>query len=125
MLTGRHKKDGRFYKKDVAHRKGHDEWIEVARRRNAPKMLQIQRGTHVYFSNKVHGDNDMGRSSVFYMKSMQESTYWLTKLRAENRPYETAQETILHMQQELATAGPKQAGVFTYRGHRDAWQRYL
>lgn len=125
MLTGRHKKNGQFYKQDTAHRKGDLEWAQVAMDRNWPKLQLIHRGTRVYFSNMVHGDNDGGKSSVFYMKSMQDGTYWADKLRGVNKPYETAQETILQVQAAYAAGGPKQNGLFTYKRHRDAWKKLI
>ena len=80
----------------------------------------------VYFSNMAHGDNDGGKSSVYYMKTMQDINYWQAKLRAVNQPYETAQETIMYVQRENAGAGRALGkGLFTYKRHRDAWKTYV
>lgn len=90
---------GRGKKRRVAtHVKGDQKWIEVAKRINAPKMLEITathaRYAHVYFSNMTKGDNDGGKSSVFYMTSLQKPGYWMKKLRGFNKPYEVAAESV-------------------------------
>lgn len=119
LLKGRHKKDGTFYKQDRALEKGHPTYIEVAWQRNLPKFDQIKRGSKVFFTNAVMGDTDNGESSEFYMQDLQDAGYWLKKLRSENKPYKTVQETILMYRLELAIVpGKLRRGAFTFRGKR-------
>lgn len=89
--------DGR---RDFAHSKGSSagrKWIDAAKARNRPKMALIQRNTKVYINNNVRGDTDNGKSSEYYLESLQDSTYWARKLRDVNQPYETAQESVMFM----------------------------
>jgi len=79
-----------------AHDKGDRKWIEKAKARNRPKLPLIKRDTRVYFNNAVRGDNDKGATtSTLYMEELQDPAYWAIKLRAVNRPYETAQESMI------------------------------
>lgn len=81
----------------IAHWRGDRKWIERAKARNRPKMARITRGMRVYINNGVMGDDDGGKSSELYMEALQESGYWLDKLRMVNKPYETAQESVIFM----------------------------
>lgn len=114
--TGRHKKDGTFYKQDAALRRGDQTYIEVAKARNFPKLALIRRESVVRFTNNVEGDNDNGASSTYYMQALQEPTYWAAKLRHENKPYETAQESIAW--EQFSHGGSKGSGVYTFRRTR-------
>lgn len=124
IVGGRHKKDGSFYKADRARSKGDEKWINVAWVRNEHKFMQIKRGTKVYFSNAVHGDTDMGRSSANYLTSLQDSGYWMEKLRSDNKPYETAAETIMLTQLASADLG-KGNGIFTFRRSRKSYEKLV
>jgi len=77
------------------HQTGSPQWIEVAKARNKPRLALIKRGTRVYFSNNVYGDDDDGNSDEYYLGSLQEASYWMEKLRTVNKPYEIAAETVL------------------------------
>lgn len=102
------RKDGTgSYKKWTTYRAAGDpEWINHALRyqgykfkaakrgdKNAHDRLQL--GDRVYFSNSVQGDDDDGKSSTFYLDSLQDPKYWKEKLRAVNMPYITVAEALL------------------------------
>lgn len=94
MVDPQRRKNGQFVKRQVAQHKGNPEFIEIAKRRNEPKLKLIHRGSVVRFTNNVQGDTDNGTKSTFYLRELQEPTYWKAKLRAVNQPYETVQESI-------------------------------
>jgi hypothetical protein len=123
ILTGRHKKDGTFYKQDAAHKKGDPEWMQVALDRNLPKIARIKRGDTVHFCNNVIGDDDKGQPAN-YMTLLQSEPYWQEHLRWVNKPYEDVQYTIMLVQASTAGFGQSNSGMFTYKGRRDAWTRY-
>lgn len=122
LLTGRHKKDGTFYKQDQALKKGDPKYIQVAWQRNLPKFAQIKRGSKVYFTNAVMGDTDNGDSSEFYMQDLQETGYAVKKLRSLNQPYKNVYDTIVGYQLELAIVpGKIKRGAFTFQGSRASY----
>lgn len=82
-----------------ARQKGDQEWIEYAKFRNHDKVYGpggIKRREKVYITNSVWGDDDKG-GSMMYLQALQEPGYWQHKLRAVNRPYEVADETLIRM----------------------------
>lgn len=83
--------------KQEPHKRGDPKWMRVARERERPKLDLITRRTKVYFCNNVPGDSDNGHFNGpnKYLAELQDPGYWQEKLRDVNRPYETAQETIL------------------------------
>jgi hypothetical protein len=85
--------------------KGNQEWIEVAKFRNADKIKLIKRREKVYITNSVFGDDDHGRSSNFYLASLQDPGYWQQKLREVNKPYEIATETMIRVITEYGRGG--------------------
>lgn len=86
--------------------KGDRRAIRVAADRNRPKLQQITRKSRVYISNGVSGDNDLGRTATtLYLEELQDPGYWAKKLRSENRPYETAQESLLFVMAEETRLG--------------------
>jgi len=90
-------------------RMGDPQWVMVALQRAYPKLQTITRDNHkVFITNKVEGDDDHGKSSTYYMESLQDAGYWAAKLRAANKPYETAEEVYLkHMTyQQLGIPAP-------------------
>lgn len=109
---------GMFVPSQVAHKRGDPEFIELAKLRNRPKLLKIHRGSVVRFTNNVQGDTDNGTRSAFYLQELQDRDYWLDKLRWENRPYETAQESIALVQWFYSTSGNGGNGVVTFRHTR-------
>lgn len=80
------------------HQKGDDPWIMAAMVRNWPKVQEIKRREKVFITNSVWGDDDAGRaSSNYYLEALQDPSYWQQKLRAVNRPYEIATETMIRV----------------------------
>lgn len=103
-----------------AHHKGDKQWIEEAKRRNAPKIPTITRRTKVYFTNMTKGDNDHRRSSVYYLESLQDPEYWMVKLRNWNKPYETAAESLVISMMEHRMLKTKEGIV-----GGDGWRAYV
>lgn len=85
----------------IAHERGDSKWINYAISRNEPKLAEIQRGTRVYINNGIRGDDDNSGRSEMYLEELQNPTYWGVKLRAANKPYETAQETVVKMAAQI------------------------
>lgn len=117
-LQPRQKVGGGFYKADTAHKKGHDQWANVAWMRNVHKFDLIKRRSKVYFTNSVRGDTDNGGASETYLQALQEPTYWLKKLRPENRPYQTVVDTILDVQNKFILLSARSGGVATFQHKR-------
>lgn len=87
------------YQSFVARVKGDRRAIQRATRRyggrNGPWSKLVKRGTKVYFTNSVVGNDDTWSNdgTVFYLANLQNPS-WHSRLRVENMPYETAQESI-------------------------------
>lgn len=78
--------------------RGNREWIEYAKFRNAGKIHEIRRREKVFITNAVMGDDDNGRAgSEMYLDALQDPAYWTQKLRAVNKPYEVATETMIRV----------------------------
>lgn len=88
--------------------RGDRRWIQVAIRRNqpivwgsggGPRLGKGQGGLtykdKVYICNGVMGDDDEGRAVEAYMEALQDPGYAARKLRAVNKPYEIAQESVI------------------------------
>lgn len=74
--------------------RGNRYWIDVAWRREKPKIEQIKKGRAVYITNGVLGDTDNGRSLESYITSLQDPSYAAAKLRPENQVYEPVQDSV-------------------------------
>lgn len=85
--------------------RGHPAAVLAALERNLPIVKRIEKKTRVFITNAARGDTDHGRSSELYLESLQDPGYWSVKLRAVNKPYETAAETILRFNQEKIAEG--------------------
>lgn len=83
------------------HQRGDRKWVNIAWARNEPKFALIKINTRVFITNSALGDDDGGRSSEFYVDSLQDASYWMKKLRRANQPYETVEETMLAMAEQL------------------------
>lgn len=90
----------------VPRKRGDRRAIQAAARRNKPKLALITRRTRVYFSNGVSGDDDRGLTATpLYLEELQDPGYWAHKLRAVNKPYETAQESVLFVMEREKRLG--------------------
>lgn len=89
----------------VAHEKGDERWMRIARTRNKPIMQSIRYRDKVFISNGVTGDDDGGKSANTYLESLQDPGYWASKLRAVNQPYETAQESVIVIGTKFGSKG--------------------
>jgi hypothetical protein len=90
----------------VARQRGDRAAIQSAQRRNRPKLDLIKRSSRVYITNSARGDTDLGRTSTdYYVEALQDPTYWVKKLREVNRPYETAQESIMYVMERERQGG--------------------
>lgn len=100
--------------KALAHERGDEKWMRVARDRArrvvGPKGVNIKYGDKVFISNGVEGDDDGGVGSVNYLQDLQDPFYWHHKLREVNKPYETAQETILIVSTRFGSKGYARTG---------------
>lgn len=105
-------------------KRGDGHWIEVAKSRNAPEIPKIKRSTRVYFTNSVQGDTDGGKAGEFYMDALQDSTYWIQKLRAVNRPYETAAQTISALGNKWSGRKIEDMGAAAHLG-QESYKEYL
>lgn len=95
-----------------AHQRGDAKWIEYAKARNLPRIREINSKNHrVWITNMVEGDDDHGKSSTNYILSLQSDDYWDKKLRWQNKPYETADESILFIQAQQS-ANPRNLRAF-------------
>ena len=124
--------------------KGDSRAIEAAKRRNAPKLRQIKPGSKVFFTNTARGDMSAKADKAqgfsgdtFYLEALQSPSYWRVKLRAENKPYETVNETVVAVQERMLGNGvrssPGSPGLHQdyIRGGKsfgvggDTWEKYL
>jgi hypothetical protein len=85
---------------DNVRQRGDQRAIDSAKRRNHPKIALIERRTKVYFTNTATGDMnakaDQGKGNgSYYLEALQDPSYWKVKLRAVNKPYETANESLI------------------------------
>lgn len=100
-----HGQNGRSYFA-AEHVKGDNGWIQYAYRNNYRKVNRITRLTDkVYITNNTIGDTDHMQSKSRYMESLQDRDYWKWKLRAINKPYEVAAETVIKMMDETTKHG--------------------
>lgn len=115
------------------HKVGDRPAVEWALRRNAKKIPLIKGGTKVYFTNTALGDASRtavdrqfakareGKSRIFYLEALQNPDYWQAKLREENKPYETADETVLIMQEKFHRLGGNKGSRFAGNVRWEAW----
>lgn len=85
--------------------KGDLTWIDYAIGKNESRLQQIELHSKVFITNAAQGDTDNGRSSTLYLESLQDAEYWMVKLRAANKPYETAAETIINFNMGRIASG--------------------
>lgn len=106
--------------------KGDKTWIEYAKERNIAKVWGPGGGPRkgfvaggltgrdiVYITNMVEGDDDEGNGGVNYLLDLQDPAYAARRLRVQNQPYETAQESIIIVASKMLSKGfdlPKIAG---------------
>lgn len=74
--------------------RGNRYWMDVAKRREKPKLASIKKRSKVYITNGVLGDSDGGASGALYLESLQDPAYWSKKLRDVNRPYEVVMDSV-------------------------------
>ena len=85
----------------VARQRGDRGWVEYAMAKNKPRLALIMSHSRVFISNSVTGDltrkdKALGGNSPSYLADLQSSSYWVNKLRDENRPYETVSEVMIN-----------------------------
>lgn len=83
------------YLQKAPHEKGDMKWASESLERARYVMRRIRKGDRVYITNATRGDDDGGKSSGSYIADLQSSSYWATKLRLANQPYETAMESAM------------------------------
>lgn len=124
--------------------KGDSRAIEAAKRRNAPKLMQIKPGSKVFFTNTARGDMSSKvdkaqgfAGETFYLEALQSNSYWHAKLRAENKPYETVNESVVAVQEKMLGGGVRSSpgspglhkdyikGGKSFSIGGDTWEKYL
>jgi hypothetical protein len=100
----------------VAHARGDERWLRVARARNKPIVARIKARDKVFISNGVVGDNG-GKGALAYMQALQSSSYWMQHLRQVNRPYEIAQESVVIVTEQFG-----RRGFFAPRVGGESWK---
>lgn len=93
------------YSKSSTRAVGHRQWINVALQRNQHVLADIVPNKRVYMTNSVQGDDDKGKASTHYLEALQDSGYWIAKLRQVNQPYQTARETLIKFGQQRISLG--------------------
>lgn len=94
----------------LAREKGDMKWASEALMRARYVLRKIRRGDKVFITNSTRGDKDGGKSSPAYLADLQEPGYWASKLRWQNRPYETAMESAVLIAEGLLEAGSMPIG---------------
>lgn len=94
-----------YVKKGSGRDRGDPKWAQEATERARYILRRIKRGDKVWITNAVRGDTDSGQSSEAYLKDLQDPGYWMKKLRAANKPYETAMESAMHVAESYLTTG--------------------
>lgn len=94
----------------LAREKGDMKWASESLQRAKYVLRRIRRGDKVFITNATRGDSDDGKSSTAYLADLQRPGYWAEKLRAENRPYETAMESAVLIAEGLLDAGTMPIG---------------
>ena len=64
-------------------------WIDVAWRREKPKIDRLRRADKVFITNTVFGDG-----GELYLELLQDEAYWSKRLRDVNKPYETVADSV-------------------------------
>lgn len=105
--------------------RGDNEWIEYAKFRNHDQLAKIKRREKVFITNAVHGDDDSGKAnSEMYLDALQDPGYWVEKLRAVNKPYEVATETVIRVMREFKLGRRKGVGLAITQLGGDSIGRY-
>lgn len=84
-------------------RKGDRKWMQVAWNRNRPKMEAIRFNDRVFISNGATGDSDTHNQAegFAYIEAIQVPGRWRQRLRDENQPYETVQESLIYVMTKM------------------------
>lgn len=98
---------------DIPWQRGDRKWETVAWNRNRPKMREIKLTDKVFISNGVTGDVDWGDgvSTFSYIQAIQEPGKWRDRLRLENSPYESVQESLMIVTSKYMRKGLGLSGV--------------
>lgn len=91
---------------DLRH-KGDRKWMQIAWNRNRPKKDAIRYGDKVFISNGATGDSTTGypEEGFAYLEAIQEPGYWRRRLREENRPFESVQESVIYVMSRMRRWG--------------------
>lgn len=93
--------------KESTRHKGDPKWMVESLERAKYVIRRIKRGDIVYITNSVRGDsfNRKGGGSAAYLKELQNPATWASRLRAVNKPYETAIESAMFVAEGLLASG--------------------
>lgn len=94
--------DGGTDPEDLRQR-GDRKWMQVAWNRNRPKKDAIRYNDRVFISNGATGDSQPNGSDTgfAYIEAIQAPGYWRDRLRQENRPYESVQESMIYVMTKM------------------------
>ena len=100
------KDSGHANPEDLRH-KGDRKWMQIAWNRNRPKKDAIRYGDKVFISNGATGDSTSGNpdEGFAYLEAVQEPGYWRRRLREENRPFESVQESMIYVMSKMTRWG--------------------
>lgn len=98
------------------HKKGDSKWMIKARNRARPIKNAITSKDKVFISNGTRGDGDEVGAEL-YMQALQNEGYWAYKLREVNKPYITAQDSLVIVAMKYA-----QKGFFAPRVGGASWE---
>lgn len=93
--------------------KGDRRWEMVAWSRNRPIKNAIKHTDKVFICNGVQGDMEWGdgHTTFAYLQAIQTPGKWQDRLREENKPYETVQESIFIVTSKYMRKGLGLSGV--------------
>lgn len=83
--------------------KGDRKWMQTAWNRNRPKMEAIRYGDRVFISNGTTGDSSTGdpNEGFAYIEALQTPGAWRKRLREENLPFESVQESLIYVMTKM------------------------
>lgn len=88
---------------ELLRHKGDRKWMQIAWNRNRPKKDAIRYGDRVFISNGATGDsNPAGDDKGFaYIEAIQAPGVWRSRLREENLPFESVQESLIYVMTKM------------------------
>jgi hypothetical protein len=88
---------------DDLRRKGDRKWMQIAWNRNRPRKDAIRYRDRVFISNGATGDSVTGdpNEGFAYIEALQQPGHWRKRLREENLPFESVQESLIYVMTKM------------------------